>query len=218
MKLSINDYQTVIFDCDGVILNSNNIKTQAFYDSALIYGKDKANDLADYHIKNGGISRYQKFDYFLNNIVGIEVQKEKIDVLLSYFSNKTKNELLKCEITEGIFQLRKKLSSDWLVISGGDQDELNEIFKSRNIDSLFVEDCIFGSPDSKEVIFDREIKSSNIKYPALFIGDSQYDYEVSKIFNIDFIFMSNWTDFSDWKKYTNLHSIQTFGSIKNLLQ
>ena len=161
MKLSINDYQTVIFDCDGVILNSNNIKTQAFYDSALSYGHDKANDLVEYHIKNGGISRYHKWNYFLNSIVGCEVSKEKVDELLSHFSEKTKHELLKCEINEGIFQLREELSSDWIVISGGNQDEINEVFSSRKIDSLFVDGCIFGSPDPKEVIFDREIKSSD---------------------------------------------------------
>jgi phosphoglycolate phosphatase-like HAD superfamily hydrolase len=217
MKLSINDYQTVIFDCDGVILNSNNIKTHAFYDSALIYGDDKANDLAEYHIKNGGISRYKKFDYFLNYIVGCEASKEKVDELLLNFSKKTKHELLKCEIADGIFQLREELSSDWIVISGGNQDEINEVFSYRKIDSLFVEGCIFGSPDPKEVIFDREIKLSKIKYPALFIGDSQYDYEVSREFDVDFIFLSKWTDFSDWKEYTDLHSIKTLSSIKDLL-
>ena len=173
MKFSINDYQTLIFDCDGVILNSNSIKTQAFYDAALSYGVDKAEDLVEYHIKNGGISRYQKFDFFLKKIVGCEASKDKINGLLTYFSKITKHELLKCEINQGIFQLREELSSDWIVISGGNQDEINEVFSFRKIDSLFLEGCIFGSPDPKEVIFDREIKLSKIKYPALFIGDSQ---------------------------------------------
>ena len=217
MKFSINDYQTLIFDCDGVILNSNSIKTQAFYDAALSYGVDKAEDLVEYHIKNGGISRYQKFDFFLKKIVGCEASKDKINGLLTYFSKITKHELLKCEINQGIFQLREELSSDWIVISGGNQDEINEVFSFRKIDSLFLEGCIFGSPDPKEVIFDREIKLSKIKYPALFIGDSQYDYEVSKAFDVDFLFLSNWTDFSNWKEYTDLHSIKTCGSIKDLL-
>jgi phosphoglycolate phosphatase-like HAD superfamily hydrolase len=217
MKFSIKDYETVIFDCDGVILNSNNIKTQAFYETALSYGHDLANELVKYHIENGGISRYQKFEFFLNNIVGCGVNKEKIDELLSFFSEKTKHALLQCEIAKGIFQLRKELDSDWIVISGGDQDEINEVFSSRNIDGIFVESCIFGSPDSKEVIFDREIKLSRIRQPALFIGDSRYDHKVAKKYSVDFIFLSDWTDFSDWKEYTNLHSISAYGSIKDLL-
>ena len=68
MKFSIKDYETIIFDCDGVILNSNNIKIQAFYETALIYGHDLANELVKYHIENGGISRYQKFEFSPNVI------------------------------------------------------------------------------------------------------------------------------------------------------
>jgi len=217
MKHSIKDYQTVIFDCDGVILNSNNIKTQAFYETVLSYGEDVANDLVKYHIQNGGISRYQKFEFFLNNIVGCGVSEERIGELLLCFSKKTKHALLQCEISSGIFKLRQELDSDWLVISGGDHEEINEVFTSRKIDSLFCESCIFGSPDSKEVIFDREIKLSRIKQPALFIGDSRYDHQVASANSVDFIFLSDWTDLLDWKEYTNLHSISTYGSIKDLL-
>ena len=33
MNCSINSYKSIVFDCDGVILNSNSIKVQAFYDT-----------------------------------------------------------------------------------------------------------------------------------------------------------------------------------------
>jgi beta-phosphoglucomutase-like phosphatase (HAD superfamily) len=38
----------LIFDCDGVILTSNKIKSQAFYDVAKIYGHEPAQALKDY--------------------------------------------------------------------------------------------------------------------------------------------------------------------------
>lgn len=217
MKLSIEDYKTIIFDCDGVILNSNKIKTKAFYETALLYGQKSANNLVKYHIQNGGVSRYKKFEFFLNNIVGFNATEDKLTSLLLGFSEIIKYELLRCEIAEGIFQLREKLDSKWIVVSGSDQDELNEIFSLRSLDNLFEESCIFGSPESKELIFKREFKSSLIKQPALFIGDSKYDYEVSKQYNVDFIFLSNWTECEDWQEYTNHNSICTFDSIKDLL-
>ena len=146
MKLSIEDYKTIIFDCDGVILNSNKIKTKAFYETALLYGQKSANNLVKYHIQNGGVSRYKKFEFFLNNIVGFNATEDKLTSLLLEFSEIIKYELLRCEIAEGIFQLREKLDSKWIVVSGSDQDELNEIFSLRSLDNLFEESCIFGSP------------------------------------------------------------------------
>ena len=36
-------YSTIVFDCDGVILNSNKIKTDAFFNATIKYGQEKAN-------------------------------------------------------------------------------------------------------------------------------------------------------------------------------
>ena len=41
------DYKTWLFDCDGVILDSNKIKTESYYELALPYGKDKADKLIE---------------------------------------------------------------------------------------------------------------------------------------------------------------------------
>ena len=47
--MDISQYATLIFDCDGVILDSNKIKTTAFYNTALPYGEDAAEALVNYH-------------------------------------------------------------------------------------------------------------------------------------------------------------------------
>ncbi len=52
--MNLNHYQTLIFDCDGVILNSNQVKTQAFYKATLSYGEAAAESLVNYHIQHGG--------------------------------------------------------------------------------------------------------------------------------------------------------------------
>ena len=51
----------IIFDFDGVILNSHNIKTQAFYEIFKKYGKKIATKSKNYHINNVWISIYIKF-------------------------------------------------------------------------------------------------------------------------------------------------------------
>ena len=49
-------YKSIIFDCDGVLLNSNNIKSQAFFEIGKNFGEDKGKALLKYHRANGGIS------------------------------------------------------------------------------------------------------------------------------------------------------------------
>ena len=68
-----SQYKQVIFDCDGVILNSNDIKSNAFARSLIDEDKGLVKQFIEYHKKNGGVSRFKKFEYFFKNIKG---QKE----------------------------------------------------------------------------------------------------------------------------------------------
>ena len=69
-------YRSLVFDCDGVLLDSNKVKSDAFYELALFAGKEKANELLTYHLKNGGVSRYEKIKYFYSEILKKKLQKK----------------------------------------------------------------------------------------------------------------------------------------------
>ena len=58
-------YKSLIFDCDGVILNSNKIKTEAFRKILKKYNQNAVYEFINYHKNNGGISRYIKIKEFL---------------------------------------------------------------------------------------------------------------------------------------------------------
>ena len=217
---SISDYDTLVFDCDGVILNSNQVKTEAFYVAALAYGEAAANALKNYHVLNGGISRYKKFHYFLQEIVpkyAPNIEGPNYETLLEVFSKYVHESLLRCEIAEGLRELRELTSNtNWLIVSGGDQIELNEIFSLRGLDTMF-DGGIFGSPDTKELILAREYAKGNIGHKALFLGDSKYDYEAAKSGNLDFIFLYKWTEFVDYKYFFIDKPVITHKDIKSLL-
>lgn len=199
--MDINRYATLIFDCDGVILDSNKIKTDAFFNSALPYGSKAALELVDYHKMHGGISRYKKFEYLLNSILGVPVEKSALDFLLLTYAREVQEGLLKCTVNPGLDALRLSTpKARWMVISGGDQKELRSIFHQRTLTHYF-DGGIFGSPDTKDTILNRELASSSIEIPALFIGDSRYDHEAATRAGLDFVFMSSWTDFSGWESY-----------------
>lgn len=193
--LNFSQYQTLVFDCDGVILNSNNVKTQAFYKAALPYGESAAQALVTYHVNNGGVSRYKKFEFFLRDIIGLSsVDNAVLAELLECYAESVWQGLLGCEVAEGLHQLREQsINSRWLVVSGGDQEELRKIFSERNLDHLF-DGGIFGSPDNKDVILARELERNNLVRPGIFFGDSQYDFESAKRSGLDFVFISGWSE------------------------
>ena len=215
-KIDLTQYQTLIFDCDGVILNSNKIKTQAFYDVAKVYGYKPAQILKDYHVQNGGISRYKKFEYFLTNILQKPIETQELKKLLSNFSKEVKKALLTCEVAKNIKELRNKTkNTKWLIVSGGDQTELREVFKQRGLD-VYFEGGIFGSPDDKDVILKNETKNRNIIGKSLFLGDSMYDYQAANTAKMDFIFISKWTEVKDWKKWICENEITNFNNIESI--
>lgn len=215
--MKLTQYQTLVFDCDGVILNSNKVKTEAFFKAALPYGEAAAHKLVDYHVANGGISRYAKFEYFLIQILQQPFDDELNQDLLERFANAVKQGLMNCEVAEGLDQLKVKTpNANWLIVSGGDQQELREVFAERGLAELF-DGGIFGSPDSKESILDRELATENIKQPALFFGDSKYDYSAAKHAGLDFLFLHGWTEVSDWRDFCQSNHIESFGSLMNLI-
>ena len=66
--IKIQEYDFFIFDCDGVILNSNSIKNFAFRLTLKNENKDLVDSFIKYHKENGGISRYEKFQHFFKNM------------------------------------------------------------------------------------------------------------------------------------------------------
>lgn len=226
MRLELKKYKTIVFDCDGVVLDSNIVKTEAYFRTAKTLGATdmEAQALVDYHVRLGGISRYHKFDYYLREIVKKPATKTAIQALLDEFARELKVGLMECEIAAGLAEVRKATAaSNWLILSGGDQDELRTLFAQRQLPSgkkladLF-DGGIFGSPDNKDEVLAREKASGNLQLPALFLGDSKYDYEAAEGAGLDFIFLTNWTEVSDWQDFCNSHKIMFLPNIQQLLQ
>ncbi|MDZ4097640.1 MAG: HAD family hydrolase, partial [Methylophilaceae bacterium] len=161
--MDLAQYKTWVFDCDGVILDSNLLKTQAYYDTAIAFGAthDQAQAIMDYHVKLGGVSRYPKYQYFLEKILGRPAIQEDMDFLLARFASEIHQGLLHCKIADGLFELRQKyLDAKWMVLSGSDQEELRALFHERQLAGLF-DAGIFGSPDNKDQVLEREIANGN---------------------------------------------------------
>ena len=219
---NIKNYNSLIFDCDGVILNSNKLKIEAFRKTLKNYNSKAVEELIIYLKENFGKSRYILLDMFIKNILPkynkYHTEKEKnLNQLIQDYSNECKNLLINSEVTDNLKKLREVTSNiPWFIVSGGDQRELREVFKQKKIYSYF-NGGIFGSPDKKKNIIQREIINKKIKLPALMFGDSKLDYMVAKSNNIDFLFVTQWTELKEYKSYCIENSIITVNSVSEII-
>ncbi len=221
----IQKFKTIVFDCDGVVLDSNIVKTEAYFRTAKNLGatEAEAQALVDYHVRLGGISRYHKFDYYLKEILKKPATEKAIQDLLDEFGRELEVGLMQCAIADGLLDLKKKTSeSKWLILSGGDQQELRTLFDKRTLEngqklSELFDGGIFGSPNNKDEVLARELANSNIKLPALYLGDSKYDFEAADRAGLDFIFLSDWTEVPDWDAYCRTNQLEVLKNLHQLL-
>jgi phosphoglycolate phosphatase-like HAD superfamily hydrolase len=217
--MRLDAYATLVFDCDGVVLDSNRIKTEAFRSAAMPWGAAAADALVAHHITNGGVSRYAKFEHFLDVIVTEHAlcrDGPGLEALLNAYAQAVLAGLMSCAIAEGLEALRVATShTRWLIVSGGDQSELRTVFAARGLDMLF-DGGIFGSPDTKDEILARELASGALCRPALFLGDSRYDHIAAEQAKLDFVFIHAWTEMPGWKEYMLEHNIMTVPRICDL--
>ena len=210
-------FKTIVFDCDGVVLDSNKTKTEAFRTIAARFGDAPAESLIQYHTQNGGISRQKKFEVLLKDILGLTDYEEQVNQLSDEYGQEVFSGLMTCKIANGLSELKQQTPhQNWMIVSGGSQKEIREIFQQRNIANFF-DAGIYGNPDSKDHIMQTLVESNSIQFPALFIGDSRYDHQISSKFGLDFVFISDWTEFKGWQAYCKEFGLKKLNQIDDFL-
>lgn len=177
----------------------------------------QAQALVDHHVAKGSFPRNGKIEYYFQHILKQPLTPELMQQYLHTFDEILDVALLECEVAAGIDDLKKASSqARWMLLSGGDQAELRRVFPKRNLGHLF-EAGIFGGPDKKEDVLAREKANGNIQFPALFVGDSKYDYQAANGAGLDFVFLSDWTEVQAWQAFCKDHGIDVTNKLFNLI-
>jgi HAD superfamily hydrolase (TIGR01549 family) len=217
LKLELQQYKTLVFDCDGVVLNSNQTKIDAYYEVGKRMGGSDAQAQAfvDHHVAKGSFPRNGKIEYYLTEIMHEPITEATTQRYLEAFEDILGATLMECEVAPSLVSLKAAtLQARWMLLSGGDQAELRRVFPRRNL-AHFFEAGIFGGPDKKDEVLAREKANGNIQFPALFLGDSKYDHQAATNAGLDFIFLSDWTEVADWQEFCHNNHIRV---VKNLME
>ena len=216
----LSEYNSVFFDCDGVILQSNDIKTAAFRKALEGHSEDIVDEFLSYHMNNGGVSRYVKFEYYYKKIYGNYTEGKVVEAITRY-SKIVRDELLLSEYVPGFLSVLNYFNSKKIpcyVVSGGAQDELMYVFEQRGIVDKFS--GVYGSPKDKVSNMDSIDNDSLLTFPAVFFGDSRSDMEVAIKYSIEFCFVSQFTEWRGWEDIVDsrqFFSVPNFESLQRFM-
>ena len=180
--------KSIIFDFDGVILESVDIKTKAFLQLYENYPLTIQEEVKNYHLKHSGISRYEKIFYFQKYLINEDASKTKINTLANEFKKIVLNQVFICDFVKGSKEFLNlyKHKIDFHIATGTPQDEIEVIIKNKKIEHFFI--SISGSPASKEEIISNII--NKYKYDnceVLVVGDALTDYKGAMANKVNFI-------------------------------
>jgi phosphoglycolate phosphatase-like HAD superfamily hydrolase len=210
VTLTLRRYRRWFFDCDGVLLDSNGVKTDAFRALAQPWGEERASALVAYHQQTGGVSRFVKVRTFVEELLGRRGDEGLVEALLTRYGELVRERLFVAPVTPGTKELLASLPKEALafVVSGGLEVEVQEALTRKGLASYFA--GVYGSPRTKDELVEM-IGREHGTADGVFFGDAAYDAEVAERFGLEFVFVSR---FSEATLVANVREVDTLADVQ----
>jgi len=179
--------RTVILDFDGVIFESVAVKTEAFR-KLFSYVPEHVDEIVQFHLYNGGMSRFDKFRYIYNNILNADLTQDKFEELSKKFAMIVFDEVIKNPFVPGAYEFLEKyhVKIPLFVVSATPEEELIQIIQNREMTHYFRK--TFGAPRKKtECINEIVTLTGSPLETVIFVGDAKNDLDASCEAGIRFI-------------------------------
>jgi len=182
------NWKNIIFDFDGVLVDSNEIRVNGFSELFYDYKLEDVNKLVSYVHQNGGMSRYKKIRFFFEDIRNEDISNSDVNKLAEIYSKIVEEKVEKADAIPGSeFFLNKYFKTNRLaIVSGSDQKELRRVCEKRGISRYFC--SILGSPvdkgDNLRELIERQRWDVS---ECVYIGDSINDYDAAILNEVEFL-------------------------------
>ena len=203
-----------IFDCDGVILDSNNFKIESLSKAlrCFNFSDDRVQEALNFFKSNFGLSRDQHFK-MISKILGEECDDLKISKVRKLYESSLMIDYKNCQLIKSNVSFIKSIYSKEkvFIVSASDQCELRS-FLPKKI-KIIPEERIFGGPRSKlNNILDLKKKFND--YNFIYYGDSINDAEASLKANINFIGLLKYSNSpTELQKFCTKKNLKTLQSL-----
>jgi beta-phosphoglucomutase-like phosphatase (HAD superfamily) len=106
--------KVLIYDFDGVICDSVGLKTDAFVELYNTENESIQKLVREYHLANGGISRFEKIKHFETVLLGKVYSEDENVKLAQKFAELVKEKVISSPFIVGVKEFLEKHSTDTL--------------------------------------------------------------------------------------------------------
>lgn len=192
-----NNFKVIIFDFDGVIIDSNQIKYDSFFD---IFSNDTEKQVVKQVLSK--IRESSRYEILKQIFIQLDKPKNQLEDLVNEYAEKynkqTLENLTQDRVFSGATNILSELQKNYrlYIVSTTPQITVRKITKKIGLDKYFID--VFGVPtikaDNHKNIIDKEnVKGSEV----LVVGDGESDLQAAQMHNSNFIGIAN--DFNGWR-------------------
>jgi phosphoglycolate phosphatase-like HAD superfamily hydrolase len=211
--------QAVVFDCDGVLLDSNEMKVACFREAVEAAGftPRDVERFSAFQRANFGTSRFRLFD----TLLGWELERRPpVDQkgLVALYAERLRHLYVAAAATPGMRAVVGALSERMpaYVVSGSDEAELRDVLAMRGDAAMFR--VILGSPRTKVenllTLFARPELAGLPRGAIVFVGDAEADWKAARETGCRFVYMDHFSTVQD--RMRALAAEEGFPLIKDL--
>ena len=193
----MNGLRAIILDFDGTVIESNDVKTNAF---AEVFARfpEHFEAMMAYHRTNVSASRFAKFDYLLRERLGRPDDDALRTELAADFSRRTLELVTKCAFVPGaeVFLEEFAAKGALYLASVTPQPDLDVIISRRALRRFFR--VVYGCPPwtKESAVHDVLQREGIAPEAAVLIGDSDGDQRAAAATGIHFVARDSGLSFS----------------------
>ena len=172
----------IVFDCDGIILESVDAKTMAFASICNETAPHLTDDFIAYVTLHGGVSRFEKFSWLIRRAFAREITDEESRTMGEKFIRYCLDAVLASPLVPGFLETAERWRgrAPLYVASGTPQYELEEVLRRRKLDGYFA--GIHGTPPAKAALLLNAVRDARAApRDTVMVGDSKTDLDAALI-------------------------------------
>lgn len=180
--------KVLVFDFDGVIIDSVEAKGLAFQRLYEAYGGVVMDKVLNHHLKAGGVSRYDKIRFYHKEFLGKSLSTQEVEALAQKYSSLVEELVLGSPLVAGALEFFEKWKNKkrMFVASATPQAELHHILDRLDLSKYFEK--TWGYPTKKAEAIKTALQITQVRTKEVWmIGDSLSDLEASRQTDVGFV-------------------------------
>ncbi|MDW5377594.1 HAD hydrolase-like protein [Halomonas sp. HP20-15] len=174
-------FDALVFDCDGVILDSARLKRSAFADFYRDEPEPLRQAIRAYLARGGGQPRDVKFHHIEAHILGRPISEARIRALSRAFAEHIESRVAEAPMLPGAHEFLERWRDrrPLFLLSATPQAELRRVIAQRGLSGLF--DDVLGAPPDKVNGLRNLLDHHGFDAArTVMIGDSYNDYRAAR--------------------------------------